>query len=122
MSTTPIPTFSTGIIPVGIGNLVQLEQLYLDNTKLSGTCAVPLPLGYYGWSRHDDHKLRCDSNPRTTRAHFTGSIPPEIGGLVALTYLGLFGTSVEGASILYTIVKTYFKLWFVQDGESCDSQ
>jgi hypothetical protein len=49
MSTTPIPTFSTGIIPVGIENLVQLKQLYLEHTKLSGTCGVPLPLGY-GWS------------------------------------------------------------------------
>ena len=56
--------------------------------------------------------IAIDSNPRTTRAHFTGSIPPEIGALVALTYLGLQYTNVEGASILYDRKNAYFKLWF----------
>ena len=53
----------------------------------------------YGFSRHRDHRLRYESNPRTTRAHFTGSIPPEVGALVALTDLNLAGTKVEGASV-----------------------
>ena len=48
--------------------------------------------------RHRDHRLRYESNPRTTRAHFTGSIPPQIGALAALKFLNLQETNVEGAS------------------------
>ena len=47
--------------------------------------------------RRHDHRLQYDSNLRTTlRARFTGSIPNEIGALVALTYLDLGSTSIEG--------------------------
>jgi hypothetical protein len=77
---------------------------------------VLLELSYfhYGFPRHRDHRLRYESNPRTTRAHFTGSIPPEIGALVALKDLDLSATNIEGASILYDRKHAYFKLWFVQ--------
>ena len=52
----------------------------------------------------NDHRLQYDSNLRTTLcAHFTGSIPPEIGALVALTNLNLALTNVEGASRLIQI-------------------
>ena len=47
--------------------------------------------------RRHDHRLQYESNFRTTlRARFTGSIPNEIGALVALTYLDLSVTSIEG--------------------------
>jgi hypothetical protein len=97
MSTTPIPTFSTGIIPVGIGNLVQLELLYLPHTELSGTCAVPLPLGY-GWSR----MVRVVIHNNFTRVltmslllspPSPGVIPAGIENLVRLTSLSLSSTT-----------------------------
>ena len=51
-------------------------------------------------SRLHDHRSQYDSNLRATlRAHCTGLIPNEIGALVALTYLSLAITIVEGASV-----------------------
>ena len=84
-----------------MGQLLKLTTLFdtcFFNCFLSGTLRVFNGPIMSHFQENDDHKLRCDSNPRTTRAHFTGSIPPEIGALVALTRLDLSYTDVEGAS------------------------
>ena len=39
-----------------------------------------------------------DSDPRLAHSHVTGSIPKEIGALVALTFLDLRQSSIEGTS------------------------
>ena len=86
-----------GTIPESIGKLAGLQVLGLSYTGISGTI-VKTNIPNYGFPRQHDHRLRYDSNPRATRAHFTGSIPPEIGALVALKSLDLSYTDVEGAS------------------------
>ena len=126
-----LPRLHAGTIP-DLSSLLKLTYLAIANTKITegSRCdlIIPkLPLGItkidyatcnegslqilgVTWLsvniplfRQHDHRLRYDSNPRTTRAHFTGSIPPEIGALVALTTLYLQGTKVEGASGLIQI-------------------
>ena len=84
-----------------IGALVALTELDLSRTNIEGTLNIndrKNPYSKLWFSQANDHRLWYDSNPRTTRAHFAGSIPPEIGALVALTYLSLYSTNVEGAS------------------------
>jgi hypothetical protein len=36
-----IPLSSTGTLPAGIGNLTNLQQVHLSNTKLSGAVSTP---------------------------------------------------------------------------------
>ena len=78
-----------------MGDLLNLQDLRLWKTKLSGE--RPLRLSCHN-SRWHDHRVQYDSNLRITRAHLTGSIPKELGSLVALTSLNLGGTKLEGSS------------------------
>ena len=87
-----------GFDPNQLGPRTSPRSKKLTGLYLYGTGILKTLIPNYFFSRHDDHTLRCDSNPRTTRAHFTGSIPREIGALVALTNLNLYETKVEGAS------------------------
>ena len=125
MSTTPIPTFSRHHSrrhwKPGPAQHTRAEQ----HDAVRYVWRVPLPLGY-GFSKRVMIQRSDTDTPTLQHSHVSGSIPKEIGALVALTYLDLSVTRIEGT--LKTKGETisqlnhYSKRWFSQDGDSCDSQ
>ena len=75
----------TGSIPLEIGNLVNLEQLWLYQNQLIGT--IPSEI----WTLTNLQRMSLRSN------QFTGSIPLEIGNLTNLTYLYLYDNQLTGS-------------------------
>jgi Leucine-rich repeat (LRR) protein len=74
-----------GTIPVEIGNLTNLEELYLFSNTLSGT--IPTEIGNL-------------TNLKILFLYYnqlTGSIPTQIGSLTNLTHLGLNGNQLTGS-------------------------
>ncbi|PRP87965.1 putative leucine-rich repeat receptor-like protein kinase [Planoprotostelium fungivorum] len=76
--------FLTGTIPTSIGQLVNIQSLYLDSNQLSGS--IPDTIG----SLISLHWLDLSDNL------LTGSIPPSIGGLFSLTGLSLHDNQLNG--------------------------
>lgn len=74
----------SGIIPKGIGDLSNLESLYLAYNKLTGE--IPPAIG----NLKNLKTLRLDNN------QFTGNIPPEIGNLQNLNTLHLDNNKLTG--------------------------
>ena len=75
----------SGAIPPELGELTNLEHLYLDSNELSG--AIPPELGELTNLEH----LYLDSN------ELSGAIPPELGGLGNLERLYLDSNELSGA-------------------------
>jgi len=75
----------TGSIPPEIGNLVNLEVLYLYENNLTGS--IPPEIGNLA----NLEELELDSN------NLTGSIPPEIGSLTNLEWLNLENNDLTGS-------------------------
>lgn len=74
-----------GIIPTEVGNLEQLNTLFLSNNSINGT--IPSALG--GLSNLNLLGLRNND--------LTGSIPIELGNLLNLTFLGLDRNQLDGS-------------------------
>ncbi len=74
----------TGVIPPEMGNLSELEWLYLSSNALTGS--IPAELGNL-------NKLK---GLRLRRNYLTGSIPPELGNLVNLKSLDLRDNILSG--------------------------
>jgi hypothetical protein len=74
----------SGSIPTQLGNLTALENLYLDQNQLSGS--IPAALG----SLTSLQTLRLNTNL------LTGSIPMELGNLSGLLYIDLGGNLLTG--------------------------
>ena len=79
------PSQLSGEIPPEIGNLINLEVLFLYYNQFTGS--IPPEIG----NLTNLDYLRLNNN------QFTGSIPPEIGNLVNLTYFELGGNQFTGS-------------------------
>ena len=80
-----------------MGNLLKLQQLQLYGTKLSGESpkkSIEIKLSQF--QARDDPTVLDTDTPTLQHSHVSGSIPPEISGLVALTSLDLSSTSIGG--------------------------
>ena len=102
-----------------MGQLVKLTGLYFDDeTRISGTILKTL-IPNYDFSKRVMIQRSDTDTPTLQHSHVSGSIPKEIGGLVALTYLSLGDTRIEG-----TLKIKEMKLCTsqVQENDSCDSQ
>ena len=74
----------TGTVPSEIGNLIHLENLYLNNNQLSGS--IPVGIG----NLNNLKSLRLEKN------QLSGHIPPELGNLHNLECLGLWQNQLSG--------------------------
>jgi len=74
----------TGAIPPEIGNLLNLNQLWLFDNQLTGT--IPSGIGNLGSLTHLG----------VGRNQLTGSIPPELGDLPNLIHLGVRNNDLTG--------------------------
>ncbi len=75
----------SGSIPPSLGNLTSLQQLYIFDCQLSGS--IPSSLG----NLSSLHELGLGGN------QLSGAIPAELGGLASLQVLHLYGNQLSGA-------------------------
>ncbi|KAI8015556.1 Receptor-like protein 35 [Camellia lanceoleosa] len=73
-----------GLLPLTLGNLTQLVQLYISNTNISGP--IPSSIG----------QLTNLSTLDLSLNQFSGSIPPEIGKLKNLVEMNIHGNILSG--------------------------
>ncbi|MCY4579051.1 MAG: leucine-rich repeat domain-containing protein [Chloroflexi bacterium] len=99
---------SIGEIPPELGNLVNLEHLYLGNSQLSGE--IPPELGNLvnlEWLNLSDNELSGEIPPELSNLanlerldlsdnELSGEIPPELGNLANLEWLDLSDNELSG--------------------------
>ncbi len=94
-----------GWMPTEFGKLLNMEDLYLDDNKLTGT----LPFAHVDWFGSTSLPLAEKEHPLA----LAGSIPTEFGNLINLTNLSLWSNKLTGAPrllITYPVLYTSLPL------------
>ncbi len=98
-----------GRIPASLGQLTNLQRLFLDSNQLSGS--IPDSLGQLTNLQH----LHLDSN------QLRGSIPDSLGQLTNLQFLDLYSNNclTTDNAELVTFIDRFNKSWKTSQGKDC---